>query len=70
MNVNCKEMSSKEQYRDVLKRDKRIMAELRNEITAKDKTIQNLRQINHQLKNQLAELPKNYKLKKWWQFWK
>lgn len=63
-------MSSKEQYRDVLKRDKRIMAELRNEITAKDKTIQNLRQINHQLKNQLAELPKNYKLKKWWQFWK
>ena len=63
-------MSSKEQYKDALKRNKELIRTLitRNEILERENNT--LRQLNHQLKNQLSDLPKNYKLKKWWQFWK
>ena len=63
-------MSSKEQFRDALKREKQIINELKKIISERDTTIIKLRQLNHQLKNQLSGLPKQYKLKKWWQFWK
>jgi len=63
-------MSSKEQFRDALKRQRQTISELKTEIQKKDITIQNLRQLNHQLKNQLSGLPTKRKLKKWWQFWK
>ena len=63
-------MSSKEQFRDALKRANMTNAELKKENIKLDSENYRLRQLNHQLKNQLSDLPKNYKLKKWWQFWK
>lgn len=63
-------MSSKTQFKQALKGDKKIITDLKSQIQLKEDEIYKLRQLNHQLKNQLSALPKNYKLKKWWQFWK
>lgn len=61
-------MSSKEQFREAMKRDKRIMAELRNQIQVKDKIIQDLR---FQLRQQNNKTIQTYRqTKRWWQFWK
>jgi predicted RNase H-like nuclease (RuvC/YqgF family) len=64
-------MSSKEQFRDALKSKTRIIASQGKKITELTIENQKLRELNHQLKNQLSGLNKNYHLrKKWWQFWK
>ena len=70
-------MSSKEQYKDALKSKNKIITsqgittiEQYKKILILDKENRQLRQLNHQLKNLLSELPKNHQLKKWWQFWK
>jgi len=60
-------MSSKEQFRDALKRDKQLIVNIRKEIEAKDEHIKILRAENFRLERKLIELKQ---AKKWWQFWK
>jgi len=59
-------MSSKEQYKDALEADKRIIAELVKIIDARDKQISTL-QDNCKFWRVCYVEASN---KKWWQFWK
>jgi len=63
-------MSSKTQLSGYVKRLKLANRELSNTVSTLKSENLKLRQLNHQLKNQLSYLPKNHRLKKWWQFWK
>jgi len=58
-------MSSKEQFKDALKRDKRTIIELAKEIDVKNQII---KEQENQLKH--FRLLLQFKNKKWWQFWK
>jgi hypothetical protein len=58
-------MSSKEQFKDALKRDKEIISELNKKILLKDKII---KELNDQ--NSILGIRISLKQKKWWQFWK
>lgn len=60
-------MSSKEQFRDALKRENRVITDLRRTIEIKDRGITLLRQENLRLKLQNIELKRK---RQWWQFWK
>ena len=60
-------MSSKEQFRDALKRENRVITDLRRTIEIKDRGITLLRQENLRLKLQNIELKRK---RQWWQIWK
>lgn len=57
-------MSSKTQYKDVIKRKDKTIRELNAEVVRLNKSINNLRRNNRELANALVQN------KKWWQFWK
>jgi chromosome segregation ATPase len=58
-------MSSKEQFKDALKRDKQIIADLKKAIQEKDDVI---KEQSHQIEILKARI--DLKKKKWYQFWK
>jgi hypothetical protein len=60
-------MSSKEQFRDALKRENKVTSDLRRVIEIKDQSITLLRQENLRLKLQNIELQRK---RQWWKFWK
>jgi hypothetical protein len=62
-------MSSKEQFKDALKREKQIIIDLKKELTEKDNIIRNLRSelFDYRMKNIKSITVEE---KKWWQFWK
>lgn len=62
-------MSSKEQYKDALKRERQIITNLKKEINDRDEIIRKLRAENFHNKIQLRESTPNRK-KRWWEFWK
>jgi hypothetical protein len=56
-------MSSKEQFKDAIKRDKQIIVDLKKEIQLKDNIIKEQNQ-------QISILKIINRRKKWWEFWK
>ena len=60
-------MSSKEQFRDALKRENRLISNMRLEIQMRDSHVKFLEEENLRLKLKIIELQRQ---KKWWQFWK
>jgi len=62
-------MSSREQYRELLKREKQISAKLKIDNAILIKSYEEALKKVNQLERQLAEL-KAAGIKKWWQFWK
>lgn len=60
-------MSSKEQSQDTLKRENKVITDLRRVIEIKDQGITLLRQENLRLKLQNIELKRKHQ---WWKFWK
>lgn len=62
-------MSSKEQYKDALKRDKQIINDLNKKVIEQELTIRNLKDelLYLRLKNGSSVTVTD---KKWWQFWK
>lgn len=63
-------MSSKQQFKEALKGDKKIISELRNEIFKKDEEILHLKNTEKMLRAKLALIALDHKPKKWYQFWK
>jgi len=61
-------MSSKEQFRDALKRAKAENLKLKYDIRIRDQHIASLKTQLDWYKNSVSTLPN--KKKKWWQFWK
>ena len=62
-------MSSKQQFREALKGDKKIIADLKKEITLRDEAIRKL-QNNVNFQKVVNEQLMGIHNKKWWQFWK
>jgi len=62
-------MSSKQQFREALKGDKKIIADLKQQIAEKDHTIKALQNNVNFQKTVIVELTKRFS-KRWWQFWK
>lgn len=59
-------MSSKTQFKDALKRENKIISELKIEIQRKDDKIKMLSKDNLRLMSQIFQIEHK---KKWWQFW-
>jgi len=62
-------MSSREQFKDVIKRDKQTIVNLKRQLATRDKTIESLRVelgISRIANRELRKV----RTKKWWQFWK
>jgi len=62
-------MSSKQQFREALKGDKKIIADLKKEIELKDEIIKKQKNNLEFNKVVIEELIKASS-RKWWQFWK
>jgi len=59
-------MSSIQQYKDAMKRQKKIISDQNNELAARMDEIDRLKKRNQTLWRKLYE----HQEKKWWQFWK
>jgi len=62
-------MSSREQFKDVIKRDKQTIVNLKRQLATRDKTIESLRVELGMARIANRELRK-VRDKRWWQFWK
>jgi regulator of replication initiation timing len=62
-------MSSRQQFKEALKGDKKIIADLKKEIELKDASIKRMIIENRSLKIVNEDLV-NKLCKKWWQIWK